>query len=75
MNRNELHCPRCGARLALRVSYDGMGEEAVLYTDPRSRAESLMWGWLIALECTECSAVYPLARTNSVDSVSLILRS
>ena len=62
---NLLKCPRCGATLELCVSYDGLSEEAERYC--RCSPE---WGWSIQMECTECSAVYPIGRTRSYFDVS-----
>lgn len=63
-----LKCPECGADLKLSVGYDGMSEEAVLYDSTFAPD----WGWVVRLECTECSRVYPICRTRYYLGVSEI---
>lgn len=65
---NELVCPHCGGRLTLDVAYDGKNEAAEDY-DP---AHSKWWAYELRLECTYCSAVYPIARMRTYDGVSRI---
>lgn len=65
---NELLCPHCGERLTLEAVYDGKNEAAEDY-DP---AHSKWWAYELRLECTYCSAVYPIARMRTYDGVSKI---
>lgn len=61
-----LKCPECGAELELSVGFDGMSEEAVLYDSTFAPN----WGWVVSLDCTKCSRVYPICRTNQLLNVS-----
>lgn len=67
---NELLCPHCGGRLTLKAVYDGKNEAAEGYHPEQSK----WWGYELRLECTYCSAIYPIARMRSYDGVSKIRR-
>lgn len=65
---NNIKCPECGAELELSVAYDGKHDEAELYNFFAPN-----WGWLVSLECTECSRIYPICRTSNYQGVSEIV--
>lgn len=67
MRIKHLKCPECGAELELSVGYDGMSEEAEQYGK-----FSPNWGWVVSLDCTKCSRVYPICRTNNRLNISSI---
>ena len=63
-----LKCPECGAELELDSAYDGMHEEAGQYSK-----FSPNWGWLVSLNCTRCSRIYPICRTSKYQDISEIV--
>lgn len=66
INAEPLKCMHCGTVLEIGAVRDGRSSLAEKFDSTFSPN----WEYLIALECRECGAVYPLLRAKSLCDIS-----